>query len=98
MNFLMNVLKVMGPRLIGVAAAGVAGYIFDKSKGAVTLDAAQVTGLVTTMLGTYAVAHRAATSVSPNPGDAATGRVATGENTAANDPRAPETVIIPPKI
>lgn len=97
MGFLVNILKVLGPRVIGVAAAAVAGFIFDKTKGAVTVEPTQVVEIVTTMLTTYAVAHRAATAVSPNPGDAATGRIATGENNAANDPKSSDTVVIPPK-
>jgi hypothetical protein len=97
MNWLTNVMKVVGPRLIGAAAAGAAGVIYAKTKGAVTVDPTQVAEIVTTMIGTYAVAHRTVTAISPNPGDAATGRVAAGENAAANNPMAGDTVVIPPK-
>lgn len=91
-----KLLKTLGPRLIGIAVAGVASLIYDKTKGAVQMDPETTTALVTGMLATYAVAHRGASALI-NPGDAATGRVADGIDRAANDPHASDTVVIPPK-
>lgn len=96
MNWLTNVLKTLGPRVIGAGVAAVGGIIYGKTKGTVQIDTVQVTEIVTGMLVTYATAHRAASAVI-NPGDAAKGRVADGIKTAADDPQASDAVIIPPK-
>lgn len=96
MDWLTNVLKTLGPRAIGVGAAAVASIVYGKTKGAVQIDATQVTEIVSGMLITYATAHRAASAVI-NPGDAAKGRVADAVKTAADDPQASNTVIVPPK-
>lgn len=97
MGFLKNILKTFGPRLLGVAASAVAGLIVTKTKGVVQIDPTTMVEVGTAMIAGYAATHRAATAVSNNPGDAATGRVAEGENRAANDPHASDAVVIPPK-
>lgn len=96
MNWFTNILKTFGPRLIGVGVAAGASAIYSHSKGTVVIEPTQVTEMVTGMLLTYAAAHRAA-SVVINPGDAAKGRVADGIKTAADDPKASDTVVIPAK-
>lgn len=95
MDWFKNVLKTLGPRVIGAGAAMAASLIYGKTKGAVTIDPTQVTEIVTGMLVTYATAHRAASAII-NPGDAAKGRVADAVKTAADDPNASNTVIVPP--
>lgn len=97
MNFLTGLLKTFGPRLLGIAASGVAGIIVTKTKGVVQVDPTTLVEVGTAMIGAYAATHRGVTAVSNNPGDAATNRVATGIDTAANNPRANDTVVIPPK-
>lgn len=94
MNFLSNILKTLGPRLIGSAVAGIAGWIFTKTQGAVSIDANTVTQQVTVMVAGYAVAHRIASS-QLNPGDSATGRVADAVQNAADTGT---TVKVAPKI
>jgi hypothetical protein len=74
MNFLSAVFKTFAPRVIGVAVAGAAGWLYSKSKGTVVLDPAGATQLITTMLLAYAAGHRASSSAI-NPGDAAKARV-----------------------
>lgn len=94
MPSLNGILKAIGPRLIGVAVAGLSSWIYDKTKGAVQMDAETTTQLVTGMLVVYAGAHRAA-SAYLNPGDAAKGRVADAIKTAADDPHADNVVRVP---
>lgn len=96
MNLLSNILKTFGPRLLGVAASAIAGLVVAKTKGVVTIDPTTLVEVGTAMIGAYAATHRGATAVSSNPADAATARVANAVDKAANDPQAPETVIIPP--
>jgi hypothetical protein len=67
--------RVIAPRVIGAAASGLAGYVFTKTKGAVSLDPTQLTELGTTMILTYGMAHQAA-SASINPVGAASPIVA----------------------
>lgn len=97
MNWLTGLLNTFGPRLLGVAASGLAGLIVVKTKGIVQIDPTTLVEVGMGMIGGYAATHRAVTAVSNNPGDAATNRVAEGENSAANDPRSGSTVVIPPK-
>jgi hypothetical protein len=78
-----GVLKSIGPRLVGIICAGAATYLGTKSNGAVTIDAGQLTEVVMGALASYAVAHRAASTVI-NPGDASTGRIADAEKNAAD--------------
>lgn len=97
MNWFSSVLKTFGPRLLGIGASALAGLIVTKTKGVVQIDPSTLVEVGTTMIAAYATTHRAATAISANPGDAATGRVATGIDKAANDPHASDTVVIPPK-
>lgn len=96
MNWFTKILKVLGPRVIGAGVSAVGGIIYAKTKGTVQVDTTQVAEIVTGMIITYATAHRGASALI-NPGDAATGRVAEGIDKAANDPRASDAVVIPPK-
>lgn len=66
-----GLLRVIAPRLIGVAASAAAGFIYDKTKGAVALNPDQITVLGVTMLGAYAAGHTA-TAAAINPAAAAT--------------------------
>lgn len=97
MNWLTNMLKTFGPRLLGVGASAIAGVVVTKTKGVVQIDPATLVEVGTAMIGAYAATHRATTAVSSNPADAATGRVAEAVDKAANDPQASDTVVIPPK-
>lgn len=84
MNFLKATLKTLGPRLIGVICSTIAGIIAEKTKGAVTIDPETATAVITgSMIGSYAVAHRVASSFI-NPGDAAKSRLAEAEKIATN--------------
>lgn len=82
MNWLNAVAKTLGPRVIGAAVAGAAGWIYAHTKGAVTVDAAAVAEQITGALVVYAASHRAASSFI-NPGDAAKQRIADAEKNAA---------------
>lgn len=97
MGFLSNILKTFGPRLLGIAASAIAGLIVTKTKGVVQIDPTTMVEVGTAMIGAYAASHRAVTAVSSNPADAATARVATAVDEAANDPAASNAVVIPPK-
>lgn len=82
MNIFSKALKSFGPRIIGSVAALGAGWLFAKTKGAVQVNPDQVVEIATTMLGSYAVTHRIVSAVGLNPGDAASGTLATAEKTA----------------
>lgn len=88
MNRLGGILKVIGPRLLAAIAAMASTKLAEKG---ITVDPATLVGIG---LGTYAAVHKAL-SAKVNPGDAATGRVATGIDKAANDPAVDTVVRIP---
>lgn len=90
MNWFSSILKILGPRVLGAAAAIATTKLAEQG---VTVDPGTLVGIG---LGTYAAVHKAV-SAHVNPGDSATGRVAEAVKTAANDPQASNTVIIPPK-
>jgi hypothetical protein len=94
MNFLTRIAKTFGPRVLGAAASALAGWIVVKTKGVVQVDPATLVEVGTAMIAGYAATHRAA-SAKVNPGDAATGRVATGIDAAANDESVDTVVRIP---
>lgn len=83
MNWLKSVLKVLGPRVIASAIGGIATYIGVKTSGAVNVDPAKAAEVVTTILLSYAGAHKAVSAVT-NPGDAATARVGDAIKDAAS--------------
>lgn len=91
MNWFTNILKTLGPRVIGAAAGAVAAKISETT--GVAVDPATLVGIA---LAAYAAAHKAV-SAKVNPGDAATGRVSDAIDKAANDPRASNTVTISEK-
>jgi uncharacterized membrane protein len=70
-----GLVRVLAPRIIGAAASGLAGLVFTKTHGAVSLDPTQLTELGTTMILTYGVTHTAA-SAKINPVGAASPVVA----------------------
>lgn len=82
MNILTKAAKSIGPRILGGAASLLAGWIFAKTKGAVQVDPQQVVEIAGTMIGAYAATHRAASALGINPGDAASGTLATAEKVA----------------
>jgi hypothetical protein len=88
MNF-TNILRVFGPRLIGVLAGYGATRISEQT--GVAVDPAALIAIGTVV---YSGAHRVVSSI-VNKGDAATGRVAHAENTAADTGT---TVKVAPKI
>lgn len=59
---MQSLIKSFGPRIIAAAVASIAGYIYSKTHGSVTVDTTQVSELVTGMLLTYATIHRLASS------------------------------------
>lgn len=76
MNF-GNILRVLGPRALGILA----GYASTKlAEKGVTADPATLIAIGTTV---YAAVHKAISS-KVNPGDAANGRVANAEKRAAD--------------
>lgn len=89
MPSLKGIAKVIGPRLVAVAAGWLSAEL-AKRFGAVV----EPESLTAIMIGTYAGVHKAI-SAKVNPGDAATGRVADGINAAANDPSVDAVVRIP---
>ena len=94
MDWLTAVAKTFGARVLGAAASGVAGWVFAKTRGVVTVDPATLTTVAmqgALMIGTYAATHRAASSV-VNPVDAAKGRVADAGKVAADNGG---TVVVP---
>lgn len=78
-----TILRTWGPRVIGSVLSGVATYIGIRTSGAVQIDPTAAAELVTTAFLAYSAAHKAGSSI-VNPGDAAKGRVATAEKTAAD--------------
>lgn len=78
MNWFTNILRVLGPRLV---AAGAAVLVTKAAEKGVTLDPTEVAGV---LVGSYAAIHKAISS-KINPGDAASGRVAAAEKSAANN-------------
>lgn len=76
MNFFTKILTIAGPRVLGAAAAWAATKLAEK--GIVT-DPSTLIGIA---LSAYAVVHKAVSS-KVNPGDAASGRMATAEKEAA---------------
>lgn len=92
-----GILKALGPRVIGAAVTGVAGWIYAKTKGAVVVDPGMAVEMIVGGLVTYAASHRAASAI-VNPGDAATGRIAGAIDDAANNPHTSDVVRIPPKF
>jgi hypothetical protein len=62
--------SMFGPRLLGAAASAIAGLVFAKTRGTVTLDPQQLAELGGTMITTYALAHTGA-AVKINPAAAA---------------------------
>lgn len=83
MNKLGNILVAFGPRLLGLLAAPLAGWLVVKTKGVVQVDPDTLIEVGTAMIGTYAGVHRV-TSSKFNKGDAATGRMADAENHASD--------------
>lgn len=83
MNFLIAALKVAGPRILGSIFAGTATWIAAKTQGSVTIDPEVAAATVTSILLSYAAAHRMTSSV-VNPGDSAKGRVADAMKDASN--------------
>lgn len=73
-----NILRVFGPRLVGVLAGYGATRISEAT--GVAVDPAALIAIGTVV---YSGAHRAVSAVF-NKGDAATGRVAAAENTASH--------------
>lgn len=82
MGFLKSIVVSLGPRILGAAAAGVSGWIFAQSKGAITVNPDQVVELAGSMITAYAVTHRAVSALGVNKGDAASATLAKAENTA----------------
>lgn len=91
MNF-SGLLRTFGPRLLGSVLAGVSTWIGVKTSGAVNIDPEWAAGTVTSIFLSYSAGHRG-TSAKVNKGDAATSRVAEGENRASERGT---TVVIPP--
>jgi hypothetical protein len=83
-----NIFRVFGPRLVGVLAGYAATKVSEQT--GVAVDPASLIAIGTVV---YSGAHRLI-SAFVNKGDAATGRVATAENTAS---QYSSTVVIPPK-
>ncbi len=83
-------LKVVGPRLVAIAAAWVSAEITKRFN--VTVEPESLTVI---MLGTYAGVHKAI-SAKVNPGDAATERVGDAIKDAAGE-AGPNEVVIPSK-
>lgn len=82
MNILSKATKSIGPRLLGGIVSLLAGWLFAKTKGAVAINPDQVVEIAGTMIGTYAATHRIASALGINPGDAASGTLATAEKVA----------------
>lgn len=82
MNILSKAAKSIGPRIIGGIVSLFAGWLFAKTKGAIQVDPTQVVEIAGTMIGAYAATHRAASALGLNPGDAASGTLATAEKVA----------------
>lgn len=76
MNF-GTLFRVLGPRALGIAAGWISTKLAERG---VTTDPATLIALGTTV---YATVHKAVSS-KVNPGDAASGRVATAEKKAAD--------------
>jgi hypothetical protein len=87
-----NLLKTLGPRLLGGIFAGVATYVAAKTSGAVQIDPAAAGEVVTGIFTTYLLTHRITSSI-VNPGDASKGRLAEAEKRATDSG---STVIVPP--
>lgn len=69
-----KIFSILAPRVAGTVAAWLAGFLFMKTKGVVTVDPTMLVEVATAMIGTYAVAHRAVSS-KVNPSDSASGRM-----------------------
>ncbi len=82
MNILSKAARSVGPRIIGGALSLLAGWLFAKTKGAISINPDQVVEIAGTMIGTYAAGHRIASALGINPGDAASGTLATAEKDA----------------
>lgn len=96
MGKLGNILKTIGPRLLGQAASALAALILLKTKGVVTIDPNTLVEVITAAGVAYAATHRGVSAV-VNPGDAAKGRVADGIKDAADNPMSSPVVTILPK-
>ncbi len=90
MNWIKNVAKTFGPRLLGI----IAGFASTKlAEQHVTVDPATLIGIGTVV---YAGVHKAV-SAKVNPGDSATGRVADAISDAASGQTLRNTVVVAPK-
>lgn len=90
MNWLTNIARTFGPRVIGILAGLASTKLAEKQ---ITVDPAVLIAIGTTV---YAGVHKAV-SAHVNPGDAATGRVAVAIKDAASPETPSNTVIVPPK-
>lgn len=88
-NWLSNIAKTLGPRLIAAVAALLSTKAAEKG---ITVDPATLIGIG---LSVYAGVHKAVSS-QVNPGDSATGRVADAIAQAASSTGG-STVVVPPK-
>lgn len=87
-----SLFKTLGPRILGALFAGAATYVGVKTSGAVNIDPTAAAEVVTGIFTSYAIAHRAGSSV-VNPGDASKGRLAEAEKKASDTG---STVIVSP--
>lgn len=77
MNWLKKVATILGPRLVAAAAGMAAAKLAEKG---VSVDPAVLIGFG---MGTYATVHKVISS-KVNPGDAASGRMATAQKEASD--------------
>lgn len=89
MGFFKKLLVLIGPRLVAAVTGIVAGKLAEKG---ITVDPATITGIA---LGTYATVHKVISS-KVNPGDAASGRIATAEKKASDN--GSSVVVAPPTL
>lgn len=79
MDWIKNVLVTSGPRILGAIAGWLAAKIAETTGMAV-----DPTTLIGIALAIYAAVHKAVSAIGVNPGDAATGRIASAEKRAAD--------------
>jgi ABC-type antimicrobial peptide transport system permease subunit len=77
MNWFSKAFTILGPRVLGVLAAGAAAKLAEKG---IIADPATLIGIA---LGTYAIVHKAVSS-KVNPGDAAVPSLAKAEQVAVD--------------